>query len=238
MFEIRPSVDHSLRRQLNDEVHARPPDSLKTPSLVSYLVNLPARGREPGTELLDDLLRRFDAGKPAPDTKHFTSTLDGVRLRWERHTEYSRFTFVRPGVQRNAFSSAQSAAIPADWLEKMRGEVFVGVHAWLVSREDVDEDIDNLSADYFDGNLLVGSKVADERAIALTDLRIHSDGFSRLLFIDDGMSETQSGRNLQRLLEIETYRMMTLLALPVERWRDTGVGGTLVEFTRPRDLPD
>ena len=104
---------------------------------------------------------------------------------------------------------------PSDWLDKMAGRVFVGVHAWLVSKDDVDEDVENLSADYFDGNLLIGSKVADGRATALTDLRIHSDGFSRLLLINDGMPHAQAGRVLQRLLEIETYRMMTLLALPV-----------------------
>lgn len=223
MFEIRPSIDHALRRELNDEVHARPPESLTTPCLVSYLVNLPARGREPGTELLDDLLRRFDAGKPAPDTKHFATTLDDLRLRWERHTEYTRYSFVRSGVDRNAFSSARASAIPADWLEKMSGQVFVGVHAWLISRDDVDGDIDELSADFFDGNLLIGSKVADELGIALTDLRIHSDGFSRLLFINDGMSEMQAGRNVQRLFEIETYRMMTLRALPVAQQLTPGL---------------
>ena len=214
MFEIRPSVDHALRRELNDEVHTRPPDSLTTPSLVSYLVNLCVRDERP-TELLTDLLCRFDAGAPAANTKHFKTMLEDVRLRWERHTEYTRYSFVRPGVARNAFSSAKASAIPADWLEKMAGQVFLGVHAWLVSRGDVDDDIENLSADYFDGNLLIGSKVADERATALTDLRIHSDGFSRLLLINDGMPEAQAGRVLQRLLEIETYRMMALLALPV-----------------------
>ena len=235
MFEIRPSVDHALRRQLNDEVHTRPPDSLTTPSLVSYLVSMSTRESAP-TELLDDLLRRFDAGKPAADTKHFTTMLEDVRLRWERHTEYTRYSFVRKGVGRNAFSSAKRAAVPTDWLEKMAGNVFVGVHAWLVSRDDVDGDIEDISADYFDGNILIGSKVADERATALTDLRIHSDGFSRLLLINDGMPDAQAGRVLQRLLEIETYRMMALLALPVAQQLTPGLDAEERELTEIGDI--
>ncbi len=235
MFEIRPSVDHALRRALNDEVHTRPPDSLTTPSLVSYLVSMSPREGVP-TEMLDDLLRRFDAGKPAADTKHFTTMLEDVRLRWERHTEYTRYSFVRPGVGRNAFSAAKAAAVPADWLDKMAGQIFVGVHAWLVSRDEVDDDVENLSADYFDGNILIGSKVADDRATALTDLRIHSDGFSRLLLINDGMPEAQAGRVLQRLLEIETYRMMTLLALPVAQQLTPGLDADERELTAIGDI--
>jgi uncharacterized membrane-anchored protein len=39
----------------------------------------------------------------------------------------------------------------------------------------------------------------------------------RFLVIDDGFREEQGGRLLQRLYEIETYRMMALLSLPIAR---------------------
>jgi uncharacterized membrane-anchored protein len=54
-------------------------------------------------------------------------------------------------------------------------------------------------------------------ATALTDFRIHDDGFSRFLVLDRNMSARQSGRMVQRLLEIDTYRIMASLALPVAR---------------------
>ncbi len=87
----------------------------------------------------------------------------------------------------------------------------------MIGSEAGKKSIDELSAEYFAGNTLIGSRLADDNAIALTDLRIHEDGFSRLLLINEDMSEQQTGRVMQRLLEIETYRMMTLLALPVAR---------------------
>ena len=62
--------------------------------------------------------------------------------------------------------------------------------------------------------ILTGAQIAAGAGIAFTDFRIH-DGFSRLLVLDRGMTQRQSGRSMQRLLEIDTYRLMALLALPV-----------------------
>lgn len=55
------------------------------------------------------------------------------------------------------------------------------------------------------------------RAAAFTDFRVHPDGFGRFLVVDCAMSRFQAGRTLQRLFEIETYRMMALLTLPLAR---------------------
>jgi uncharacterized membrane-anchored protein len=57
--------------------------------------------------------------------------------------------------------------------------------------------------------------MASGAAAAWTDFRIHDDGFGRILIQDRGLGERQTGRLVQRLLEIETYRMMALLAFPV-----------------------
>jgi uncharacterized membrane-anchored protein len=61
----------------------------------------------------------------------------------------------------------------------------------------------------------VGGPLAGGQAHAFTDFRIQDDGFSRFLIYDGGMSPYQAGRLTQRLLEMETYRIMALLALPV-----------------------
>jgi uncharacterized membrane-anchored protein len=50
-----------------------------------------------------------------------------------------------------------------------------------------------------------------------TTLRLHSDGFGRMLVCSADLSPFQAGRTLQRLLEMETYRIMSLLALPEAR---------------------
>ena len=219
MLAIDTSLDHPSRRQLNDEVHARPPDSIQTPQLVTYLARVPKRAIDDpvARHVLDDLLKLFAVEPPDAEINHFTATLDDLRLRWERHTEYTRYTFSTPADANQPFAGDSVSGIPAEWLQNMRSEILVGVKASVVDESAVGDSIADLSKQYFDGNILIGSEVADHYAIALTDLRIHGDGFSRLLLINHGMSAAQTGRVLQRLLEIETYRMMALLALPTAR---------------------
>jgi uncharacterized membrane-anchored protein len=50
-----------------------------------------------------------------------------------------------------------------------------------------------------------------------TDFAIQSDGFSRFVLRDVEMRAQQAGRLAQRVLEIDTYRMMALLGLPAAR---------------------
>ncbi len=74
-----------------------------------------------------------------------------------------------------------------------------------------------MSQRHFTGNPLVGAGIAGGAAIALTDFRIRPDGFSRLLVLDRSLRPRQAGRALQRLLEIDTYRLMALLTFPIAR---------------------
>jgi uncharacterized membrane-anchored protein len=50
-----------------------------------------------------------------------------------------------------------------------------------------------------------------------TDFAIHADGFSRMVLLAGNLSPRRLGRLVQRLLEIETYRMAALLGLPAAR---------------------
>ncbi len=217
MPQIDWSIEHPQRRILNDEVHARPPDNLPTPTAVAYIARVPERDEQgtPKHFMMRDLMRRYDKREPRRGMKQFTTTLDDVMLRWERHTEYNRYAFMRKDVGEEPFGPGPADSIPPDWLQKMEGELLVAVHAWLVPYADWAGREDQIAERFFGGNVLIGSKIADDRALAVTDFRIQEDGFGRLLILNDGMPELQSGRVMQRLLEIETYRMMTLLALPV-----------------------
>ena len=65
----------------------------------------------------------------------------------------------------------------------------------------------------FEGKLLSSSKVLQGGEI-WTDFVIQADGFSRFVVRDIDLRDLQGGRLVQRILEIETYRMMALLGLP------------------------
>ncbi|MBL4828990.1 MAG: DUF3422 domain-containing protein [Aliivibrio sp.] len=67
----------------------------------------------------------------------------------------------------------------------------------------------------FGTHSIVGASTSSDCATAWTDFQLHQDGFSRILINNISMHERQTGRLVQRLWEIETYRMMSLLATPL-----------------------
>lgn len=210
---------HAQRVELNDEVHARPPEALVPPCSISYLALIPPENA-PGEQTLEavrDLVRRVGGPEPARGASHYSTDLGAFRLKWERHTEFSRFMVIVPGVGPEPFATTAIDAVPADWVAALPGQVIVAAHAALVPDPGTPLDLATLSARCFGGNHLVGAEVSGGRATAITDFRIHGDGFSRFLILDRGTGQRQAGRILQRLLEIDTYRIMALLALPVAR---------------------
>jgi uncharacterized membrane-anchored protein len=53
-----------------------------------------------------------------------------------------------------------------------------------------------------------GSRVFGGAALTWNDFAVHEDGFGRILVRDISLDHLEAGRLVQRLLEIETYRMM------------------------------
>ena len=125
-----------------------------------------------------------------------------------------------PLVGDDPFAEPAIATVPADWVESLPGRLMVAAHVGLV-RAAVPPDLDAIAEQLFAGNVLAGGQVSGGMAHAFTDFRIHNvgpaGGFSRILVQDHGMAPRQAGRVVQRLLEIDTYRMLALLALPMAR---------------------
>jgi uncharacterized membrane-anchored protein len=68
------------------------------------------------------------------------------------------------------------------------------------------------------GESLAASHASDRLATVASDFRIHEDGFTRIAVLrQPGLGPRRLGRLVQRLLEIETYRAMSMLALPIAR---------------------
>ena len=209
--------NHPHRRSLNDEVHARPPEALVAPLRLSYLVLFSGGDRAKEIAALKSLTDQFGGLPPAPDQSHYSADLGPFRLKWERHTEFARYTFIVRGAETRPFAEPAINAVPADWLAQLPGETICATHATVLKRAKPDPKYEAIATAYFNGNPMLGSRISGGGGTAYTDFRLHDGGFCRLLVHDHGMTPRQAGRLVQRILEIDTYRIMALLALPVAR---------------------
>ena len=209
--------DHPDRLSLADEVHARPPEPLETPSRATYVGVLVApedRLRE--LAHLSEICALHAVPGPGDGATHFSAALGALRVKWERHGEFSGYTFFTAGRSPAPYSEPPTSLLPPGWLAAVPGATVVAAHAKLVPAGNDPPDAAML-ARHFGGNMAVGAEIGDGAGLAFTDFRIHADGCARFLVLDRSFTPRQAGRMLQRLFEIEAYRMMALLALPIAR---------------------
>jgi uncharacterized membrane-anchored protein len=212
--------DHPLRSALHNEVHARPPEPMSAPLAIAHVVMAVDRDSAQASRAhLAQLLR--DHHLPTPDglTNHVRMDLGAFRVRWELHTEFVSWTFMRQGQDDMHIQTAQpftaTQVVPQQWLSQLPGECLTRLHMWLLSAQAAD------GHQGFDGLLfedtLVASTVADGHGEVYTDFQIHADGFSRMVLVTGSLTPRRQGRLVQQLLEIETYRMAAMLGLPAAR---------------------
>lgn len=211
---------HPQRVALHNEIHARPPEAMGAPLAISHMVMLTtAAERDASRAQLAALLRDHHLPLPDGDANHLRMDLGAFRVRWELHTEFVTWTFSRP-IQAAAPSGSEPPTgrdpVPREWLAALPGECLAAMHLWLFPHNEAPGAVAQLLRE----DTLVGSRVADGQAQVYTDFALHPDGFSRTVLLaggDGAMSPRRLGRLVQRLLEIDTYRMAAMLGLPAAR---------------------
>ena len=216
---VRLPPVHPQRIALHNELHARPPEAMAPPLALTHIVMLcDAAERAASRAHVAALLR--DHHLPAPDSQctHLRMDVGGLRLRWELHTEFVSWTFSRTFDAGDFGEREPEAAlghVPQDWLVALPGRWLAGIHLWVLPTEGFGDR--SLVRHVLHEDTLVASTVADGHGEVYTDFALHADGFSRMALLAGGMTPRRLGRLVQQLLEIDSYRMMALLALPVAR---------------------
>lgn len=225
MAIVYSSLNHPSRVPLAAEVHSRPFLLLEAPESLTHLAVCgngtdSVKGADTALQhaLLSSLCGHFGVMAPMPEAKYFFHDFGSFRLKWECHTEFATYTFARRREQggdlQAAFGRVPLHQIPQEWLLGLQGRVMVAAHVVLEQDETKEEKVfAGELRRVFEGKNLVGSNVLQGAEI-WTDFLIQADGFSRFVIRDVGLREQQAGRLVQRVLEIETYRMMALLGLP------------------------
>lgn len=216
---------HPLRDSLHHEVHARPPENMAPPLMLSHVALVGPDGKAP-REHLAGLLTARQLPVPAVGASHVGIDLGGVRLRWEQHGEFHSCTVWKqwPAIP-DGFDSLPQGDVPADWWDAIPGQRIVGLHVLVKPAVTPRGELPPVVRTMLQEDSLVGARVMDDSADIYTDFRLYADGCARWVVVTGDITPRRLGRLVQRLLEIENYRMMALLGLPVAR----EVGGALVD---------
>ncbi len=204
-FSFRPAAERSVAL---GEIHARPLALVKTPRVIFQLAFMSDGGSGVAHTAMANISRQAGVTPPDRDARHHALNWGPGTLRWERHTEFSTWFWDCPPPEK--FGEAISVH-PFGAEFTAPGSLISGIR--LEVRPDTPET--RAFVELFDKASLCHSKVKDGQAEIFTDFRQNGDGLTQILVIDKGMTEAGVGAVVQRLLDIETYRTLAALGLPL-----------------------
>jgi len=201
---------HPLRSVVLGEMHARPFHPVTPPGRMLRLVFMTDEAQAAGSRAaLQSLCATLGGAGPGPGEKHCRVALPRGLLRWEQHNEFTTYTFEPKDASATPFEPAATELCDAMRVLPQPGPLLASIDLHFLAQRP--------SAGYeawLDPMSLAASSLIAGKAEAATDFRPTGDGFVRLMVIADDLQPNSAGAMTQRLLEVETYRVLALLGLP------------------------
>lgn len=196
---------HPDRTTLHNELHARPSLYFNEPAHVFHIALLDQGGVSAA------VIAALTQDVAAADTSAAQGLvqLDDHPLKWERHAEFFTLTLVQPKQTGGEFWPALPATLQA-LIEPHRALIINAVQILVESEQHWEGH--NARYGFKDP---AGSQIGGGDAVVWSDFRLCADGRNRILLVNRTLNAYRLGRMIRRLLEIETYRMMASLTLPV-----------------------
>lgn len=222
--------------ELHDELHARPALLARPPCVVSYWMHwgMDAAYAEAA---LAGLCRTAQAPLPAPDVRHHVVHGADFALKYERHGEFVSWQVNRAlttlpdtpsdaELRRALLYTSAIGVLPPEFVQRLSGEgsgrMLAATHIVMLPTSD-DEWLERCrallaaQAQGIDTAVpVIGAWIGDARRCALlSNLQLQPCGFTRFVLLDFGLPPDHAARQAQRLCEIEAYRTLAMLAVPI-----------------------
>lgn len=217
-------IDHPYRHAIMDEVHARPVEIVPGAGRIRRLVFV----MPPEAGAMTRVFTRFEqfcheAGVPTPAvaSRQYGFDIGARHVTWEFHTEFVTVTW------RADLHDMESW--PEDiGLQALGDSLLIGA-----MRIDVIDDAkvpERLLPGFSLASLCV-SDLDTGRAQVATDFVPDAENFTRFELAAGDLSVLRRSIIVRRLLEVETYRTMALLGLPLAREQSPSLRATEIELT-------
>jgi uncharacterized membrane-anchored protein len=212
--EARLFRPHAQRAAILGEIHARPFRPIDgARAFLSYAFEVQAGDADRADRAnLDTLCEAQGQPGPREDARHHLISCDGGVLRWERHAEFTTYTWDGPLGDTSLPFQPVAGAPPFGSTFRQPGLLVVAVRLDILKDPGPAERPKLLTV--FDPASLCVADVEDGRGVLATDFRQDDDGRTRILLVDVGLTPAEAGALAQRALEIELYRTLAMLGLP------------------------
>lgn len=212
-----PLTPHWNFQASYDELHNRPFPVLSEPVRISHIALLnDDSDRARVHSHLSELCQRYEVEAPGYGDTCFYQNFGDFEIRWEQHFEFCSYTFLVHEIAAQPFKAPPITLIPQDWLADMPGQLITALHV-EIRQPDEHTGCRQTIRNWFDGQRLISSEISNGQARLWSAFQLHEDSFSRVLLENHDLAGCPTGRVLRTLLELETYRNMTLLAFPLAR---------------------
>ena len=217
------SPEHPQRQGLIDELHARPFFDFEGEGRFIRFIYLVGSS---DNAIVGHINHWLDSQQRMPidkAEKFRREDFGDFVFRLERHTEFVTIglivrdiDYTGKGLTAFAFNAAKNSPLPFAMIGSMPEPLFHAI--WLeIGRAPA------TSISPEDAAKMLGSRTAASNSISDAGGEVHcsfdsdEDGYSRMVLFSHSLSAERKGRLVLRLIEMETYRMLALLGLPVAR---------------------
>lgn len=203
--------NHPQRDLLEKELQQRFFPALQAPCrLCHWMLTVGHASRPQEFQQLQQLAHQYGVALLEGDVD-LNLDLGDVMLRWERHSEFSTYSFIKAG-QASGFEDPLSFLPSLDWFNPLPGQLFRVVQLQVLPASEQA----NAGA-LFAAEHCMSSLLADGKARVWTDFRKHPEGAGRMLLLDHGLSPSALARLVQQLFDLGNYRKLSLLGWPTSR---------------------
>ncbi len=209
---------HPQHLELHQEMHARPYPQISAPCLISHIAFFhDEKVVFDEYQCINELAKIYHVKGITPGTNSYFQEFEQFYMRWENHREFSTITIIKPMENPLPTNVKALDMFPAGWLEKFPGEVISATNISISS--EFDEQLVEL---HLGKRPTIASYLIDKQVTLWSSLHLDKNGFTRFYMCQNtqyqqGYGRKQLGRVVLKTLEIETYRQMALLALPVAK---------------------
>ena len=212
-----------------DELHARPYIKLSNNLRTFHFAYLLKENDEKKSWVyLDKFLGKINFQKlPKQVSKYWVAEGKDLIIRYECHTEFISLTLIYPNKIENdnknkpkLFDENFLRLLPIEFLKNFPGEHFLSSWIEMLPSKSNFKPIDIEKFFYHDN--FAGSKVAEDGANVFMSFKSDrtnflGSGFRRVFIQNKNLRTRRTGRLLQRIVELETYQVLSLLGLPQVR---------------------